>query len=919
MSNYEFKLTYVVLVDTCDALLSVNKQFKDGILSNKEIQCIVVNRSDMTDCDTAAVAKYMRKNKFEYVCMPADSTIAQCYNSAFDKIKGEYVCFTNQYVVYNHLATMVLSKAVKDYSDTNFITINYRKQQPERKIRPRRYNFSMIKTDVGEAQKLLTFLPSVFVRTAFIGDTRFNDVCQEESATFFLASLWAKDSTSVIFDKIFCEYDSSYINLKSDAYYGRSNKDFYINSLRDNFLVLINSYVDNGKQVPRWLQRLAYYRLYFKYYSNFNFRNQFLINDDELDTFFELSKQVLQCVPDDMILNNEQYEQFAPPLSIRNLFLYLKYDGDANKLDRSFTIEDDNLYFNECGCKYNLNAHKKLTIKAFNLRHGNLSIDLKYYTYMLYEYANDVFSVELNGKQYPILKNDIYSHDKVFGVSIEKAYSFYVDLPLSEVLKPSSTIAFYIKLNGISKRMELEFNRPPSKLNTFAPHSYWRISDEYTMVYEDDALVIKAFSAEELKEREKLFVSEIPNAIKAITVNMSTLKSNIKNAKALRKAYFKRKSEFDGRHIWLYFDKLYKAGDNGEYAFRHAMSRDDGIECYYIINEDSLDYPRLKAEFPNNILLYNTFECQLYALMAENIVATHPDIIEFCSINIKLASAIKDLFNANLICIAHGITIQKNADYQHRLYDNTMFYTTSSKYEVNHILNPIYGYREDEVALTGLARFDGLKNNDQKQVLITPTWRRNIVGKSSRNTTREYSDQFKQTSYYKIYNSLINDKRIIDVAKKTGYKLIFLLHPAMSAQIDDYDRNDYVELIQASGDLNYEKILTESSLMITDYSGIHYDFGYMRKPIIYYQPKEVPMRFEEGGMKFATMGFGPVCTEYEDAVSLICEYMSNECKMPDEYKKRADDFFAFDDFDSSKRIYDVILKWTNERKNYEVK
>ena len=55
----------------------------------------------------------------------------------------------------------------------------------------------------------------------------------------------------------------------------------------------------------------------------------------------------------------------------------------------------------------------------------------------------------------------------------------------------------------------------------------------------------------------------------------------------LRKAYFKRKKEFEGRRIWLFFDKLYKAGDNGEYAFRHAMKRNDGIECYYVINADS--------------------------------------------------------------------------------------------------------------------------------------------------------------------------------------------------------------------------------------------------------------------------------------------------------------------------------------------
>ncbi len=918
MLKKDTRLTFVVLVDSYDGLLSVKKHFKDCILSSSWIQCLVVSRADMTDCDCAKVDRYMRRNNFDYVSMPTDSTIAQCYNAVIDKIKGEFVCFTNEYVEYNHLSTIAFSKAYKKAGDTNLISINYRRIVKHNVLGPRRYNFSMKRTDVGENELLLSFLPAVFVRTDFIGDTRFSDVCEEETASFFLTSLWKKDSQAVVFDWIYCYNNSAFINLKSDSYYGKTNPDFYIKSLKEGFLPLIRSYTDNGLDVPMWLQRFVYYRLYYKYYSNLNFRNQFVVNDDELDEFFDLTKQALKCVSDDLIFNNEEYEQFVPPFSIRNLFMYFKYDGDMTKLNRSFSIEDDNLYFNQAGCKYNLELHKKLIVKAFNIRNGNLSIDAKYFTHMLYDYDNNAFSVELNGKQYPLIKNEIYALTKVFSVSIEKAYSFIVNLPLSEVLKPDATISFYVTLNGVKQQLELEFNRPPSKLNTYNPYSYWRVTDNLTLVYEDKSLVLKAFTPLQLKKREWLYLSKLPKAMAAMVANRVTRQNYIINAFVLRKAYFMNKRKFEGRRIWLYFDKLYKAGDNGEYAFRHAMSRNDGIECYYIINKDSLDYPRLKAEFPDNLLIYDTLKCQLYALMAENVVATHPDIIEFCSIKLKLASAVKDLFNANLICIAHGITIQKNADYQHRLYDNTMFYTTSSKYEVAHIRNPIYGYREDEVALTGLARFDGLKNNDQKQILITPTWRRNIVGKASRNTAREYADGFKQTNYYKIYNSLINDERIIEVAKKTGYKIIFLLHPAMSAQIDDYDRNDYVELIQASGDLNYEKILTESSLMVTDYSGIHYDFGYMRKPVIYYQPKEVPMRFEEGGMKFSTMGFGPVCSEYEDAVSLICEYMENECKMPDEYKKHADDFFAFDDFNSSERIYDAILKWTNERKNYEI-
>lgn len=919
MKNSEFKCTFVILLDDHEALFDLKKNFKTGILDKSYVQTIIVNRSAMIDNEPEKAKDFVKKCGYDYIEMPCESTIASCYNEAISKIKGEYVCFTNSYCIYDDLSLTALKKAMKSHPDANTVTLNYKKKNPDLNVHIKRYNFDMKYVDMNKEKNLYSFLPSVFVKASFIGELRFENVCEEESATLFLMNLLKKDSKTVLFEKTFMRFDSLFISLASTSYYGCNNKDFYIESLKNIYLKFARSYVDNNLEVPKWFKKLAYYRLYYKFYTNFNVRNKFLLNDEEIKEFFELSKELLQYIPDELILDNRKYTQFVPPFDLRVLFTHLKYDGDAQKLKYSFSHKGDNFYFHRLGCTYDLSLHRKLTVRAFNFRKGNFSIDLRFFTRLLYDFDNNVITVKVNGKDYECKKNDIYYLDKVFGVSIASSYTFAVDIPVEEFKKDGTKIEFFITLNGVTQPLELEFYRAPSKLNTNCPNSYWMVGDDLALVYEDKMLKVKKFTKAELKSREKKFVKEASKAVFDVTLGIKTKVENVLAMRKLRKAYFKRVAEFENRRIWIFFDKLYKAGDNGEYSFRHAMKRNDGIECYYVINADSLDYPRLKKEFPNNLLIYNTFECQLYSLMAENIMATHPDIIEFCSINPKLATVVKDLYNPNLVCIAHGITIQKNADYQNRLYDNTMFYTTSSKYEVDHIRKPVYGYREDEVALTGLARFDGLKNNDKKQILITPTWRRNLVGGAQRNSTRQYSDAFKKTSYYQIYNSLINDPRIIDVAKETGYKIIFLLHPAMSAQIDDYDRNDYTELIQASGDLNYEKILTESSLMVTDYSGIHYDFGYMRKPIVYYQPKEVPMRFEEGAMKFATMAFGPVCTEYEDAVKHICDFMKTQCAMPEEYKRRADDFFAFDDFNSCERIYDAVLKWTNERKQYETK
>lgn len=237
-------------------------------------------------------------------------------------------------------------------------------------------------------------------------------------------------------------------------------------------------------------------------------------------------------------------------------------------------------------------------------------------------------------------------------------------------------------------------------------------------------------------------------------------------------------------------------------------------------------------------------------------------------------------------------------------------YYCASKYEIQNLAHPVYGY-EDKSALklTGIPRYDGLVNNDKKQILITPTWRNYIaMPATAKNESKPYYPGFKNTDYFKIYNALLSDPRLIETANATGYKIIYLLHPTVSAQIADYPQREGVEIIPALS-INYEEILTESSLMVTDYSGVQFDFAYMRKPVVYYHPPKLPPHYKEGGFFYDTMGFGEICTEHDELVNNICNYMLNNCDVKPFYLARQNDFFAHEDLNSSRRIYDDMLAY----------
>ena len=136
-----------------------------------------------------------------------------------------------------------------------------------------------------------------------------------------------------------------------------------------------------------------------------------------------------------------------------------------------------------------------------------------------------------------------------------------------------------------------------------------------------------------------------------------------------------------------------------------------------------------------------------------------------------------------------------------------------------------------------------------------------------------------------------------------GYQIVYLLHPVISAQKKDFRPAQGVEILSAL-EADYEELLTQSSLMVTDYSGVQFDFAYMRKPVVYFHPPALPPHYEEGGFFYETQGFGEICTGIDELAETLCNYMRDGCRLKDFYRRRQDDFFAYQDFESCKRIYE---------------
>lgn len=710
-------------------------------------------------------------------------------------------------------------------------------------------------------------------------------------------------------------------------------KEWYLPSLQNRWIPLLEEY-DRAGSVPIWVQIAVLFHIYQKYACNFYERDHQIINREEAFALHRLVSRLLSYIDDKVIFQNYD-SSYVLPRYFKIYLYHCKYDVEntrkEEKLPYRMHIHDHQLLLVKKGYsldEYSLRSRSAYTriaeevislgqaenqetiIRVMSSREGRLEIDGDFTWDLLEDTPFHFFCVAARNEEeahtagcvYACPKSDVYPLIKYFNVTLAHRYTFHTSIPLNEI--QGKNLYFVFEMQGQRFCTRLKFVRAYSKLIE-SDFSYWCPEKGVAVSYQSPGfLQVRKLSAWEHVKKEALFMAS------RLCQKEYRMVSRL-YFMLLRFVYYLTLPVYGRKRIWITFDKIYKAGDNGEYIFSYCAGRKDGIHAYYVIDPASFDYPRLKKKYGRKILKKKSFRLRLLSLHSEAVLATHSTVSNYVGFEGWYQPFIRDLWDPKIICIQHGLTIQKIAQYQNRIFDNTELYCLASVYEYTNIHNRMYGFTDEQLRITGLARYDGLHNCDKKQILITPTWRRSLVNQGIASEKKTHNDLFRESAYFKVYNSLINDETLVQCAKKCGYRLIYLLHPAMSAQRDDFDKNPDVEIMQATGDMSYEKILTESSLMVTDYSGVQFDFAYQRKPLVYYHSDDLPAQYESGGLIYETMGFGPICRNHEEVVRTLCAYMEKGCEMEEIYRKRADDFFAFDDFQNCERIYTEVRKFLN--------
>ena len=689
---------------------------------------------------------------------------------------------------------------------------------------------------------------------------------------------------------------NTFMPLSDDAaYFVPSNDiDWYQNSIDAFLLPLAQREKNADGTLPYFIQFYLMYAVAARFLSNMNNRNKRNMSAEELDSFFSSCKKVLDLLSDTIILNAGKYKALGYSEEAAEMFYMLKYNRTLYDMPQHLSEGNEDVALDVADVVVARMQGQRVGLHVLDYHDGKILLDGSFR--QVFNLNNIQLYAVWNGKRIDLVDNDRYSLTKYFGISAYKKFTFHLDLPIDDN-RAKQKLSFFAEYKNTRVPLQYSYLHHWAKFAGSPSGGYWRFNKYMATIEQNRDIVIERASG------MKTFKHEIKYLPRVFMESKRTFITRIE--------YWLTRPFYKNKRIWLMYDKLYKGGDSCEYLYRFCKDKKDGIHRYYIIDKNTSDYRQMKQDGLHPVKT-GSLKHKMAFLNADITLITNSQTFPFNGYSLDKSRFIRDLCNFPTMCLQHGLSVQKCAMAQQRIIDNTRMYFIASKYEEKNLNGHAYGYKDTGILkMTGIGRYDGLINNDQKQILITPTWRmyNAMPVTTSEGEQRSYNPDFKNTVYYRIYNDLINDQKLIETAKRTGYKIKYLLHPILSAQVDDYTPDPYVEVISSVGDMSYEKILTESSLMVTDYSGVQFDFAYMKKPLVYFHPDELPAHYDDGGFFYDTMGFGEICTTSAQLVDTLCAYMESGCRMKPEYIARVDDFYHYDDHNNCQRIYDEIMQF----------
>ena len=879
MKKYKYKFSIIIPIYNVEDYLeeTIESVINQSIGFESNVQMILVNDGSPDNSEEICL-KYtkMYPDNILYI-KQENGGVSSARNNGLKYAEGKYINFLDSDDKWN----LDVFEKVYDFFENNYDEIDVvacRLKYFEARQgynHPLNYKFTSNRLiDVSEKPNMIQMhAASCFVKNSAIGNVIFSKKLKYGEDSLFINQIILKKLKYGVMRNAVYLYRKRF-NETSALDRGHSNPSYYNDTLK-YFHDEINKLSKKMyKEIIPYIQYVSMYDLQWRIKRTIE---PGVLNDEELKDYMNHIELLLRNINDSVIMDSKniwkEHKLYA---------LSLKYDCDIIK---KCEFHEDSLYFNG----YNLLSfkdHSILKINVINISKGKFQIagqvncPINEKDYCIY--------IETNGKKEKLktivspfnskqaIDGELYSNllfNNNINFNDKLNIKFYISYKDEEILmNPSFT------QNGrISELMSLHYNK-----------------DGYMCYYENNTIIIE-------KNR---FTKSFNLELKVLNSIIKDKKRNVLIYRLLAKILkmFKRKE------IWFVSDRTMVANDNGMHLFKYINSINHKEKVYFIIDKKSSDYNEMKKY--GKVIAYNTLKYKLYYFLADKVISSQADVWVLNPFG-RSEKYYRDIFTYDFVFLQHGVTKDDISSWLNLYNKNIRMFVTSSNDEYDSLINGTYYYDKNVVKLTGMPRFDNLYDESKKKIAILPTWRKALSGHSNVSLgTRDYNPSFKESEYFKFYNSLINDEKLLAVMKKNGYNGLFLVHPSHKENSIDFKSNDIFTVIDGFAD--YQEIFKEASLLVSDFSSVPFDFAYLYKPVIYSQfDKESFFEnhiYGEGYFSYEKDGFGPVTYDYQSTINEIIKAINNNCKIEKKYENRINKFYKYHDHNNCKRVYEEIKK-----------
>ncbi len=616
-----------------------------------------------------------------------------------------------------------------------------------------------------------------------------------------------------------------------------------------------------------------------------------LVNEDGWRKLHSL----MQCITDDIITKSQTL------LYTKSLLLSSKYgNGDLAEQIDGLYIKFGNTVLCSIGIL-------QFRIDIIEIKNNTLSVE----GYLRIPEAmtdNDIqIMAYVNKKAVNPVTFERCTDQYIFGKLFYTDREFCLNVPL---LEARYSIEFGIKCRGASTVMKKIMFSDLAPITNLMPGSYLYQNGYIIRASKDRLICSICPDKRTLAAREEYFIRQI----------RAKAGNEAEQIISMRKRYRDGLTKPKKKAKWLLMDRPDRADDNAEALFRYiAGKRFDNVESAFVLSKNASAYSELSGI---GTVLDAFSDEHLMAFLESDVIISSQYSFFMMNPFYEKFDYFRDIIRQKkFIFLQHGVIKDNHGPafgrYQ-RHYDG---FVTSGYGEAEYIGSDLFHYSNGEVWLTGLPRFDLLRDDDRHIITIMPTWRKDLTVRVFDEKQKAYvwniKDSFAESEFYKFYNTLINDDRLIKAAEDHNYTVMFMPHPHFLKKADLFENKHPDILSICTYDIRYRDLFAMSSLIVTDYSSAVFDFVYMHKPVIYCQFDKKDFyqhhTLKPGYFDYERDGFGDVVYTMSDTIDAIISCMETGCQMKEKYRQRVDSFFKYIDHSCCERVCEKIFALDREK------